>query len=924
MRPIIFLFIFITICSTTVPHAKGTNVLEYARAQAVKKGAVLKPKEVTHGGFVFRIEQEMLEKDQELADLILKTGALGNEEKQYWFDAYISLDKRSKDKLFEILDKERKKLATLEKNHQSEISAIFREHLNILEEVKNAQQSEIPLYWAQKAELGGVSFVLKKDKGLGESAKDGMIPLEALIQSILSGKLSEADQDNLITYGRSVILHHHLYTKMYSRKAVADFIFHVDTLATKHKDMVFKEELIELLERKEIELSKPLEAQQVFFNYFFLKSQYSEALGIFKKVLDSQSPDTGSWRRRITDIPMIMLMSLKQENASQGNAVLKQFIELNFKDKESLNILIRKGNIEARLILLDMLQVLYPHFFDKQLRQLLNEYFKNNFYTSQYFGKDGDWYLRLSKQYFDGSIENQFNQYKAFILGHKKHGVALDGEILQSGVYTALHLYKQGAYSKAKNVLLMVKDYGSSPKSPANQYFEKEIALVLLKKVDHKLSMTSSIDELTKALEKLSQSQLIAWVAGSILVLTYWLAIWFPYWQIFRVKSAENLLFSRILLLPVAPLVIKRIRLYCDKIACPKIPFVPSISKLPKAEFMRRYIGISLNKSPEICIDKAVLEKITEHNVRSICFYGEGGMGKTLSAYKVAFELEKQGYLPFLLDAKMLNGAIDSTTISTFSGEYFGNNHIISILNKLGFSKYVIIVDNVVDEAVERILSALQGLYPDAVVLFTTRSKVAYQQTGYGVQLNAQSVDFVEFIKNSVEERTSSYRSFILEIRNILLISIIANNEIDITDIVRSDGDRQQLEYKVIGKYIEFQTQNICKKYLSDIKFNHAVYLLSKIFELLVKANVKSLKVAQYLVELGLLIKIDSYFAEVVELVYAKTAYKSKLQILDLVENSAILYIDPSHTVRFSHDLILEYLVIEYKENQLIELPQRA
>ena len=52
----------------------------------------------------------------------------------------------------------------------------------------------------------------------------------------------------------------------------------------------------------------------------------------------------------------------------------------------------------------------------------------------------------------------------------------------------------------------------------------------------------------------------------------------------------------------------------------------------------------------------------------------------------------------------------------------------------------------------------------------------------------------------------------------------------------------------------------------------------------------------------------DKYLEEILSLVISDTIYKSKIQIIDLIENSAILYIDSQHIVRFTHDLINEFL----------------
>jgi hypothetical protein len=85
--------------------------------------------QVTRDGFVFTIIDEIEQQYPELIKLILATESMDNSEKQYWFDIMPSMTDDQIDRLFDILETERKKLEELEVRYQEEIRNLNEKHL---------------------------------------------------------------------------------------------------------------------------------------------------------------------------------------------------------------------------------------------------------------------------------------------------------------------------------------------------------------------------------------------------------------------------------------------------------------------------------------------------------------------------------------------------------------------------------------------------------------------------------------------------------------------------------------------------------------------------------------------------------------------------------------------------------------------------
>lgn len=77
----------------------------------------------------FNVQYQVLEKYDELTKMILETESMDDNERQYWFDILPIMTDNQIDRLYKILDGERKKLQELEKKYYKEIKALNEKHL---------------------------------------------------------------------------------------------------------------------------------------------------------------------------------------------------------------------------------------------------------------------------------------------------------------------------------------------------------------------------------------------------------------------------------------------------------------------------------------------------------------------------------------------------------------------------------------------------------------------------------------------------------------------------------------------------------------------------------------------------------------------------------------------------------------------------
>ena len=92
--------------------------------------------QVKKGDKTFEISDELQAKFPDLIKLILATESMDDDERQYWFDIMPSMTDEQIDRLYEILETERKKLEDLEVKYQKEIKSLNEKHLIEWQEVQ--------------------------------------------------------------------------------------------------------------------------------------------------------------------------------------------------------------------------------------------------------------------------------------------------------------------------------------------------------------------------------------------------------------------------------------------------------------------------------------------------------------------------------------------------------------------------------------------------------------------------------------------------------------------------------------------------------------------------------------------------------------------------------------------------------------------
>lgn len=85
--------------------------------------------QVQKGDKTFQILDELQAKYPELVKLIVHTESMDDDERQYWFDIMPSMTDSQIDRLYDILETERKKLEELEVKYQKEIKTLNEKHL---------------------------------------------------------------------------------------------------------------------------------------------------------------------------------------------------------------------------------------------------------------------------------------------------------------------------------------------------------------------------------------------------------------------------------------------------------------------------------------------------------------------------------------------------------------------------------------------------------------------------------------------------------------------------------------------------------------------------------------------------------------------------------------------------------------------------
>jgi len=118
--------------------------------------------QIQKGEKTFQILDELQAKYPELIKLIINTESMDDDERQYWFDIMPSMTDSQIDRLYDILETERKKLEELEVKYQNEIKSLNEKHLIEWQEmqIKEGKQKVAQAQAQDKKEEGDPDEIL--------------------------------------------------------------------------------------------------------------------------------------------------------------------------------------------------------------------------------------------------------------------------------------------------------------------------------------------------------------------------------------------------------------------------------------------------------------------------------------------------------------------------------------------------------------------------------------------------------------------------------------------------------------------------------------------------------------------------------------------------------------------------------------------
>lgn len=99
--------------------------------------------EIKYRERTYYVSDEVQAKYPELVKLVINTESMEPEEKQYWFDIMPSMTDEQIDRLYSILETERRRLEELEEKYQEEIKALNEKHMIEWQEYQSNERKKV-------------------------------------------------------------------------------------------------------------------------------------------------------------------------------------------------------------------------------------------------------------------------------------------------------------------------------------------------------------------------------------------------------------------------------------------------------------------------------------------------------------------------------------------------------------------------------------------------------------------------------------------------------------------------------------------------------------------------------------------------------------------------------------------------------------
>ncbi|TNF00943.1 MAG: hypothetical protein EP322_00530 [Bacteroidetes bacterium] len=428
--------------------------------------------EIIHNDVRYHVDSNVKKENEDLIKLILTTDSMDKGERQYWFDIMPSMTKKQIDKLYGILDTERKKLEQLEMKYQNEIKALNEKHLM---EWKDFQKKDTAKKMAERIKDNDINV----DDMLYVSFKNDEIPrvrISPLDSSNINSPYIPDDSDNLsryehmvmVEFGKIISKNSSAYKGLYGAELFQGYLEKILNSAIELNDTGT---LALLYEGELIDRDSIAKASYLAKNDFeALSAQYEKGLsnGDWKKSTFHKLLNLTKWRRH--------------ENCGEiCNRTLRRFLEQMNEEDWPFKIDNIRGYFTAELILLDVVSYLNRDIIDGSLRNKISLFIEN--YRSRgeaYYKKNKVWYMQLNNAYFSGQIRPLYDSMLSKYVNLVDFN-SVEGDFLEVSTYLAFDLIKNSKESEALQLLENSKGLGDSMYSSAYKYLEKDLVDYLIK-----------------------------------------------------------------------------------------------------------------------------------------------------------------------------------------------------------------------------------------------------------------------------------------------------------------------------------------------------------------------------------------------------------------------------------------------------------
>lgn len=431
----------------------------------------------------FYIEKHMHEKHPELISLISNTESMNDKERQYWFDLMPVLPSNHIERLFNILENERKKLEELEVKYQKEIKELNEKHLpewgefqfdkNYKEKTKNNISKFVGLYFLQKDDGGISPFKVSKITDNNKNNIKSIITSFHIEQLQKDQKIKDIEELIIIRYGQEVFSNFDKYKELYNEEMIDSYANLIGDIAARHNDIGLMSLISSRIPKKDFNLDKYMG------NYDKVADKY------YNELIDSK------WKDNL--INNLFNMTLwRHENKCKNKCthVLSAYFDKMLKENYPFSIKDVNEKMTFGHIKMDFVNYFNADIIDSNLRNKINDFIKINYKRHEENPtKQSLWEHSLVEAFFNGNIDEIFNkksqEYNSLAASINNDTInkalAMEGDLLEAGTYHAIYLIKNKKRENATEILEQLKKLGTSYQSSAYDYVEKDIVDFLVK-----------------------------------------------------------------------------------------------------------------------------------------------------------------------------------------------------------------------------------------------------------------------------------------------------------------------------------------------------------------------------------------------------------------------------------------------------------